>query len=117
MARLLTLLMMITLVISHGSAGAAAICHHQSQHQHAVALSSHDAGVAAAAIVEDAAADFVSGKASHSVAGHVHVAADMVPAPRLSASYHSAESPRLRPLPQAPLASLTMRPLLQPPLG
>ena len=49
MSRFLTLMMIVILVIAHGSSVAAAVCRHQSPGEHVAALRSGDAKVSAVA--------------------------------------------------------------------
>jgi hypothetical protein len=62
MSRLLTLMMIAILVIAHGSSVAASVCRHQSSAEHAAALRSRDARIAAVALGEEAAGKVASKK-------------------------------------------------------
>jgi hypothetical protein len=117
MARLLKLLMIITLVVANGSAAAGAICRHRDARAHAIARQSHDAKVAAVALTEEAAAAAASKKgalgsnASLSLPAYTLPCAALIPAPR-------AVEPMRRPQAEsAPLSSRSIRPLLEPPVA
>jgi hypothetical protein len=117
MARLVTLLMMITLVVANGSAAAGAMCRHQDARAHAIARQSQDAKVAGVALAEEAAAALASKKgalgsnASPSLPAYILPCAALSPAPR-------AVEPMRRPqLQSTPLSSRSIRPLLEPPVA
>jgi hypothetical protein len=115
MARLVTLLMMITLVVANGSAAAGAMCRHRDAQAHAIARQSHDAKVAAVALAEEAAAAAASKKGalgsnvSLSLPAYILPIAAIAPAPR------SVEPMRRPQLESPPLPSRSIRPLLEPP--
>jgi hypothetical protein len=117
MIRLMTLLMMITLVVANGSAAAGAICRHRDARAHAIARQDQNAKVAAAALMEEAAAAVVSKKgalesnASVSLPAYILPGAALAPAPR-------AVEPMRRPQEETtPLSSRSIRPLLEPPVA
>ena len=117
MARLLTLLMMITLVVANGSAAADAICRHRDAHEHAIARQSHDARIAATALTEEAAAAMAAkkgaldGGASLSLPAYIVPSAALAPAPRAA---EPLRGPRAEPL---GLPGRSIRPLLEPPVA
>jgi hypothetical protein len=117
MTRLVTFLMMITLVVANGSAAAGAVCRHRDARAHAIARQSQDAKVAAVALTEDAAADVASKKgalgsdASLSLPAYMLPVATLTPAPR-------AVEPMQRPqMKSTPLPSRSILPLLEPPVA
>jgi hypothetical protein len=117
MARLLTLLMMIALLVANGSAAADAMCRHRDAREHAIARQSQDAKVAAAALTEEAAAAVGSksgtlgGNASVSLPAYILPSAALTPAPL-------AAEPLPRPQVQVPPpAGRSVRPLLEPPVA
>ena len=114
MTRFLALLMIVTLVIGHGSSVAAAICQHQDAHEHALARESRDARVAAIPLAEEAAAAD-SKKAGQSPSSSIHWPTDLLPATLPAVPFRVIEPVRLRPAGQIPLASASVRPLLEPP--
>ena len=117
MARLMTLLMMITLVVANGSAAAGAVCRHQDARAHAIARASQDAKVSAAALTEETAADVgskkgaVGGTAALSLPAYILPRATLTPAPRASEPIARAEGE------SPPLTSRSIRPLLEPPVA
>ena len=117
MTRLLTLLLMFTLVVANGSAVAGAMCQHRDARAHAMARQSQDAKVAAVALTEEAAAAMASKKgalgsnASLSLPAYIVPGAALAPAPR-------AVEPMPRPqVESTPLPSRSIRPLLEPPVA
>lgn len=117
MVRLVTLLMMVTLVVANGSAAAGAMCRHRDARAHAIARQSQDAKVAAVALMEETAAAVVSKKgalgsnASVSLPAYILPCAALTPAPR-------AVEPMRRPQEEStPLSSRSIRPLLEPPVA
>jgi hypothetical protein len=115
MARLLTILMIVALVIAHGSSVAAAVCHHQDAHEHALARQSRDPKVAAVSLAEDAAGAVDSKKASQSASNSIQWPTDLLPVTLPAFLSRPVEPIRLRPADQAALASASIRPLLEPP--
>jgi len=79
MGRLISWLMIFTLVIGNGSFAAAAICQHRSAADHIVARQSHDPGIAAQALTEETAAEVKSKKGSASTAPSLSLPAMMMP--------------------------------------
>jgi hypothetical protein len=113
--RLMTMLMIITLVIGHGLSYAAAICHHQDAQEHSLALLSHDSKVAAVAMNEETAGDLASSEGTAFSASAAAWAADMLPLPRLQAPIRTLQPVR-SPIANSPvLASQSVAPLLEPP--
>jgi hypothetical protein len=106
--------MIVTLLIGHSSSVAAAICKHQDAHEHALARESLDAGIAAVPLAEEAAAAH-SKKSSQAPSNAIHWPTDLLPATLPTVPFRVAEPLRLRPADQAPLASASVRPLLEPP--
>lgn len=117
MARFMTLLMIITLVVANGSAAAGAICRHRDAREHAVARQSENANVAKVALTEEAAAAAVSKKGalgssvSVSLPAYILPGAPLPPAPLavVPAAGLQAQS--------APLSGRSIRPLLEPPVA
>jgi hypothetical protein len=115
MARLLTFFMILALVMTQGSAMAAALCRHQSIHEHIAARESHDRKIAAVSLAEESAAAVASKKASQSADTSVHWPAEMLPAGIATEPFRAVERIRVRPADQAALPSATLPPLLKPP--
>ena len=114
MARLLTLLMMITLVVANGSAAAGAICRHRDAQAHAIARQSHDAKIAATALTEEAAAALHAkkgalGGAAVSLPAYIVPSAAPTPAPNAAEPMRSARTEPVR------LPDRAIPPLLEPP--
>ena len=115
MSRLLTLIMIVVLVMAHGSSVAAAICRHQDGISHVAALQSADAGVSAVAYGEEAAGKMASKKGAPADAGAVSAPSDMLPTPGLEVPFRTRE-PIDRMTADGPvLLSASVRPLLEPP--
>ena len=115
MSRLLTLMMIFMLVLTHGSSVAAAICRHQDGVEHVAALESEDAGISAAAFNEESAGKAASKKGAPLDSGSVSLASDMLPTPELAAQLR-AESPVDRTFAHSSeLVGGSVRPLLEPP--
>lgn len=117
MARLLTLLMMITLVVANGSAAAGAMCRHRDAREHAIARQSQDAKVAAAALGEEAAASAVSKKGALGSNIAPSLPAYVLPSAALDLAPARAEQMRGPQAEPAPLPSRSIRPLLEPPVA
>jgi len=115
MARLLTLLTILAMVLGQGSAMANAVCRHQNAREHVLARQSRDAAVAAVSQREDAAADAASKKASRSADGNSQWPAQLLPPAIEPAPALAAESPQYRTAHYAALPSATVQPLLKPP--
>jgi hypothetical protein len=114
MARLLTFLMILALVMTQGTAMAAALCRHQNAQEHVLARQSKDAETAAVSIREDAASAAAAKKASQS-ADAGSWPAELLPAELQAVPAPALERLRLRPAEQAALPSATVLPLLKPP--
>jgi hypothetical protein len=115
MARLLSLLMILALVMTQGTAMASALCRHQNAQAHMLARQSHDAKIAAVAFGEEEAAATASKKASPSADSSSHWPAEMLPLEPEAPMLRIFEPLRLRPGVYAALASATILPLLKPP--
>ena len=115
MARLLTLLMIITLVVANGSAAAGAVCRHLDARAHAIARQSEDANVAAAAMTEEAAADLASKKGALGATVSLAMPACILPDATLAAAPLKVEPMRPMQVESSPLTSRSIRPLLEPP--
>lgn len=115
MTRLLTLMMIVVLVIAHGSSVAAAICRHDSGAQHVAALQSDDAGISAVASGEEDAAKKGSNKGSLADGGSVSWPSDMLPSLGLNLPFRAAEPIERNPAEAPVLAGASLRPLLEPP--
>jgi hypothetical protein len=111
--RIFAILMIVAMLIGHSSSVAAAICEHQDAHEHAMARESRDASVAAVPLAEEAAAQ--SKKSSPTSSNAIHWPTDLLPATLPVVPFRTAEPLRLRPAGQTPLASASIRPLLEPP--
>ncbi|HEX8309379.1 MAG TPA: hypothetical protein VF645_13265 [Allosphingosinicella sp.] len=115
MTRLLTVLMILVLVMAHGSSVAAAICRHQDGVAHVAALGSQDAGISAAAYGEETAAKAAGGKGAPADSGAVHSPSDMLPAPALPVPSEVTEPAERNPAEAPILIGASIRPLLEPP--
>jgi hypothetical protein len=115
MTRLLTLMMIVILVIAHGSSVSAAICRHSSGAEHVAALQSHDAGIAAVAFNEEAAGKAASRKGAPADSGSVSWPSDMLPIAGLDAPFRASEPVERDPADAPVLAGASVRPLLEPP--
>ena len=117
MARLVTLLMIIALVIGNGSAVAQAVCRHLDAREHAIARQSQDAKVAAVALSEEAAAAVASKKGALGSNASLSLPAYILPAASLSPVPHAVAPMRGPRAESAPLSSRSIRPLLEPPVA
>lgn len=117
MARFLTLLMIVTLMVANGSAVAGAICRHQDAREHAIARLSQDARVVADALMEDAAASVASKKGALGSVASLSLPAYILPPATLPAVPLAAEPMRQPERESAPLPSRSIRPLLEPPVA
>jgi hypothetical protein len=115
MSRLLTLMMILMLVLAHGSSVAAAICRHQDSVEHVAALQSGDAGISAAAHGEETAGKATSKKGAPADSGSVSLASDLLPAPGLPVPFRANEVAELSPAYAPTLVGASLRPLLEPP--
>jgi hypothetical protein len=115
MSRLLTLMMILVLVMAHGSSVAAAICRHQDGVEHAAALQSRDSGVSAAAYGEESAAKAGFGKGAPADTGAASSPSDMLPTPGLPLPFLAKEAAERNPADPPALVGASIRPLLEPP--
>jgi len=115
MSRLLTLMMILVLVMAHGSSVAAAICRHQDGVEHAAALQSNDAGVSAAANSEESAAKAGFRKGAPADSGAASSPADMLPIPGLAVPFLAKAAAERTPADPPALVGASVRPLLEPP--
>lgn len=115
MSRLLTLMMIVVLVLAHGSSVAAAICRHQDGVEHVAALQSEDAGISAAAYGEETAGKAASKKGAPADSGSISWASDMLPAPGLPVPFRANEAAERIPADVPVLVGASLRPLLEPP--
>jgi hypothetical protein len=115
MSRLLTLMMILVLVLAHGSSVAAAICRHQDGVAHVAALQSSDAGISAAASSEETAGKAASRKGAPADAGSVSSPSDMLPTPGLPVPLRVREPVEQSPADAPRLLGATVPPLLEPP--
>ena len=115
MSRLLTLMMILVLVMAHGSSVAAAICRHQDGGAHVAALQSEDAAVSAAAYGEETAGKSSSRKGVPADAGSVSSPSDMLPTPGLLPPVRAEEPAERSPAYAPVLVGASLRPLLEPP--
>ncbi|HEX8239126.1 MAG TPA: hypothetical protein VF574_05230 [Allosphingosinicella sp.] len=115
MSRLLTLMMILVLVMAHGTSVSAAICRHQDGVAHAAARQSADEGISAAAYSEESAAKTGSRKGAPADSGSVSWPSDMLPTPGLAVPFRASE-PVERIFPDAAvLIGASVSPLLEPP--
>lgn len=115
MNRLLTLMMILVLVMAHGSSVAAAVCRHQNGVEHAAALQSSDAGVSAAANSEESAAKAGLRKGAPADSGSASSPADLLPIPVLPVPFRAQEAAERNPADSPVLSGASVRPLLEPP--
>ena len=115
MSRLLTLMMILVLVLAHGSSVAAAICRHQDGVEHVAALQSEDAGISAAAYGEESAAKSGFRKGAPADSGSVSWPSDMLPTPELAPPFRTREKVERSPADAPRLTGASIRPLLEPP--
>ncbi len=115
MSRLLALMMILVLVLAHGSSVAAAICRHQDGVEHVAALQSDDAGIKAAAKGEETAGKAASRKGAPADFGSISWASDMLPAPGLPIPFRAREAAERNPADSPVLVGASVRPLLEPP--
>jgi hypothetical protein len=115
MSRLLTLMMILVLVMAHGTSVSAAICRHQDGVAHAAARQSADAGVSAAAYSEESAAKTGLRKGAPADSGSVSWPSDMLPAPELAVPFRAPEPVERNSAEVAVLVGASVRPLLEPP--
>lgn len=115
MSRLLTLMMIVVLLIAHGSSVSAAICRHAGGTEHAAALLSHDSEISAAARGEDAAGKVANRRGAPADTGSVSWPADLLPTAALPVPLAAGE-PVERSMADPPaLVGASVRPLLEPP--
>jgi hypothetical protein len=114
---LFTLFVLIALVLGQGTALATSVCRHASAQAHVAARQSADSGKAAAAYAEETADAAASkkGSTSNTSAGPA-LAALLPPSPSPVATF-PRETVILRAADRPPLAGLTLRPPLPPPLA
>lgn len=117
MIRLVTFLMMITLVVANASAAVGAMCHHRDARAHAIARQSQDAKVAAVALTEEAAAAVASKKGAIGSSASLSLPAYILPEAALAPVSPAAE-PMKRPQAESTSpSSRSIRPLLEPPVA
>ena len=115
MSRLLALMMILVLVIAHGSSVSAAICRHQDGVAHVAALQSEDAGISAVAQGEESAAKSGTRKGAPADSGSVSWPSDMLPTPGLAAPVRTREPVERSAADPPILTGASIRPLLEPP--
>jgi hypothetical protein len=108
--------MIVAFVAMQGASVEAAICRHQNPLAHAAALHSADKKIAAQALSEETAGAAVSKKGSAGGGGSTSQPTDMLPPATLAIPAPVAKTASVRPTDSPPLADLSIRPLLQPPL-
>jgi len=114
---LFTLFVLTALVWTQGTSLATSICRHGSLQAHIAARQSHDTRKAAVAYAEETA-DSAAGKkgsVADSSPGPLLIA--LLPASAASATLSPGETVLPRATDRPPLAGLTLRPPLPPPLG
>lgn len=115
MARLLSFLLMLTLMVSHGSLGAAVGHHEQGGHSHTVSIDDHGHDGHESEASEDDSADVDFDKGSKSSAGHVHLSADGLPGAAFAEPVLLVTGVLTFPHIEAALRSAAVPPLLEPP--
>jgi hypothetical protein len=116
-ARLLSLLMMLTLVLTNSAATAAALCQHEDAEAHASARQSDDAHIAAEAIIEEAAAAAESKEGAVADAGGFQLGGYLLPSDLLLPTPASLASAHQRSADADKRPSRAVSPLLEPPLA
>ena len=106
--------MIFVLAVAPASMISAAVCHHHSAIEHALARSSADPSIANAALSEETAA-LLSKKGILSDNASGFFLADMLPATELAIPLRAAEPLRRTLLNESALPGASIRPLLQPP--
>jgi hypothetical protein len=117
MTRLVTFLMMLTLVVANGSAAAGAMCRHGDARGHAMARQSQDAKIAATALTEEAAAAVASKNGALGSSASVSLPCYILPCAALAFAPHAVEPMRRPQLASTPLSSRSIPPLLEPPVA
>jgi hypothetical protein len=115
MRRLLTFLLVFTLVIANGSAFAGAICRHESLADHNAARISNDVRISGAALTEEAAASVASKKGALADAGTIIWVGHLARSPQLTIPFDLADSVDPEMSLAKPLFGRTLQPLLKPP--
>lgn len=116
-ARLLSLLMMLGLVLTDSAGTAAALCQHESAEAHATALQSTQADIAAEAVVEEAAAAAASKEGALADAGGLQLGGYVLPSDPALPTPASLAAVHGRAADAAKRASRAVSPLLEPPLA
>jgi hypothetical protein len=114
---LVTLFLLAVFVLTQGTSLAASICHHGSMQGHMAARESHDSRKAFAAFAEEAAGSVASKKGSASHGTSTPAPPDLL-TPRAPVAFvlvQASTFPRAKDGP--PLAGLSWRPPLPPPLA
>lgn len=117
MARLLSLLMILALVLTNGASVAAAVCQHADAQAHASALLSVDAETAADAQAEDRAARNALQKGTLVDAAAVQLAGFMLPPEVAVPAPVRTEPIKRHAADERVLANRAVSPLLEPPLA
>ena len=115
MTRLLTLLMMITLMIVSGTSLAAAMCQHRDAVEHAALLHGDNREAAAVAQLEEAAGSVASKQGRLVDAGAFSLPAVILPSSSLALASPADLRAHLRPVNAAKMTGRSIRPLLEPP--
>jgi hypothetical protein len=113
--RLLTLLMLLSLVVGQGTSLAASICQHRSLREHIAARQGPDRNAAATALAEEAAASVAGKKGALGGGGVAAGPVLTLPPAAFAMPVRVAEPVRVRIVDEPPLAGTSVRPLLQPP--
>jgi uncharacterized membrane protein len=114
---LITLFLLAAFVLTQGTSLAASICHHASVQGHIAARESHDSRKAFVAFAEEAAGSVASKKGATSHGASTPAPPDLLtpPAPTAVVLVQASTFPRATDGP--PLAGLSLRPPLPPPLA
>jgi hypothetical protein len=115
MSRLLSLMMIVILVVAHGTSVSAAICRHANGAEHVAALQSRDTAVSAVAFSEEAAGKVASKKGAPADSSSVSWPSDMLPTAGLLVPFRASEPVERNPADSPILAGAILRPLLEPP--
>jgi len=113
---LFTLFVLMALVVGQGTALATSVCRHASAEAHVAARHSADSGKAAIAYAEESADAAASKKGSTSNTSSAPALAAMLPPSPPAALGFPRETILLRATERPPLAGLSLRPPLPPPL-
>lgn len=115
MVRLLSFLLMLTLMVSHGSLGAAVGNHEHGRHSHATSADDHSQNHGHEEQTVEDSSDLDIDKNSKSSPSHVHLTADGLPGVAVAGPVLLVTRMPMSPRMEAALHSAAVPPLLEPP--